>query len=135
MDLAFLREGAVWVLGALRAPALGEHRLHDVGLRALVSLEGRTDQLRRTSREAGEVGAPLMAQLWSPVPPGDPKMCGCQPLLGSLVVGVSTYADPSWSIWITKLAVSPDSPKMASMSGRAALSRCRAGPKSELPSW
>ena len=26
----------------------------------------------------------------SPVPPGDPKMCGCQPFDGSLAVGVST---------------------------------------------
>src|SRR5881227_3737904 len=63
MDLALLRESPVGVLGALRPPALGEHGLHDVGLRSLVSFERGTHQLRGTCRVAGELGGPLVAEL------------------------------------------------------------------------
>src|SRR5947208_13744636 len=63
VDLAFLRECAVGILGALRPPALGEHGLHDVGLGPLVAFESGTNELGRPRRIAGEVGAPLVAKL------------------------------------------------------------------------
>src|SRR4051812_46899717 len=63
MDLALLGQGPVRVLGALRAPALAEDGLHDVGLGPLVAGERGTHELGGTGRETGEIRGPLVAEL------------------------------------------------------------------------
>src|SRR5437763_7591416 len=74
VDLAFLAERPISVLGALGAPVALQHAVHDVGVGALAGLQGRAHELRGTGREAAERGAPFVTELIAGVGGGRPRL-------------------------------------------------------------